>query len=148
MKHLLIAAATVALTGPAFADGHASGDAEAGAAAFNRQCVACHVVADADGEILAGRKARTGPNLYAIAGRPIGSVDGFRYGKSIVKLGKDGIVWDEEKFVGYVQDPTGWLKETLDDKKARGKMAFKVRKEADAADIYAYLVSLAPAETN
>ena len=56
------------------------------------------------------------------------------------------MTWNEERFVGYVQELTGWLRERLDDNKARGKMAFKVRKEQDAIDLYAYLNSLAPAE--
>lgn len=145
MKLFYGAAIAAMAATPVFAEGHASGDAEAGGEAFNRQCVACHVVVDDNGETLAGRNAKTGPNLYGIAGRTIGSVEGFRYGKSIVEIGEGGAVWDEANFVGYVQDPTGWLRETLDDKKARGKMAFKVRDEGDAANLYAYLVSLAPA---
>lgn len=45
------------------------------------------------------------------------------------------MTWNEERFVGYVQEPTGWLRERLDDNKARGKMVFKVRKEQDAIDL-------------
>ena len=138
------AIATIGAT-PAFAEGHASGDPAAGEEAFNRQCVACHVVVDGNGETLAGRNARTGPNLYAVSGRTLGVVEDFRYSDSIVELGEAGTVWDEANFVGYVQDPTGWLRETLDDRRARGKMAFKVRSEDDAANLYAYLASLAPA---
>jgi len=104
---------------------------------FNRQCVACHVVADASGEVLAGRNAKTGPNLYGVAGRALGSVEDFRYGDSIVELGEGGTVWTEETFVGYVQDPTGWLRETLDNRRARGKMAYQVRAESDAYDLRA-----------
>ena len=47
----------------------AAGDAEAGKKVFN-QCQTCHVVADADGNVLAGKNAKTGPNLYGIVGRP------------------------------------------------------------------------------
>lgn len=144
----MIAAATLLLTGPVLADGHASGDAAAGEEAFKRQCIACHVVANEAGDVLAGRNARTGPNLYGVAGRAPGSYDGFKYGKSLVEIGEKGMVWNEEMFVGYVQDPTGWLKATLDDSKARGKMAFKVKDAKDAADLYAYLVSIGPAPTN
>ena len=36
---------------PAFAGGHASGDAEAGEKAFN-QCKACHQIVDADGNAI------------------------------------------------------------------------------------------------
>lgn len=145
MKKFTLAAALSALAAPVFADGHAStqGDAANGEEQFNRQCVACHVVADASGEVLAGRNAKTGPNLYGVAGRTIGSVEGFRYGDSIVEVGEGGGVWTEETFVGYVQDPTGWLRETLDNRRARGKMAYQVRAESDAYDLYAYLSTFA-----
>lgn len=145
MKKIILAATLSVLAAPAFADGHAStqGDAAAGEEQFNRQCVACHVVADAEGNVLAGRNAKTGPNLYAIAGRQIGSVDGFRYGDSLVEVGADGTGWTEESFVGYVQDPTNWLRETLDNRRARGKMAYQVRAEDQAYDLYAYLSTFA-----
>lgn len=81
MKKFTLAAALSVLAAPVFADGHAPtvGDAAAGEEQFNRQCVACHVVADASGEVLAGRNAKTGPNLYGIAGRTLGAVEDFRY---------------------------------------------------------------------
>ncbi|MEL6841183.1 MAG: c-type cytochrome [Pseudomonadota bacterium] len=145
MKRLTIAAALAVLSAPAFADGHASsqGDVAAGEEQFNRQCVACHVVADASGEVLAGRNARTGPNLYGIAGRTMGAVEDFRYSDALIALGEAETVWTEETFVGYVQDPTGWLREALDDRRARGKMAYQVRQEEQAYDLYAYLATFA-----
>ena len=127
--------------GPAMADGHVTGDAAAGEAEFNRQCVSCHVVRSADGETFAGRNARTGPNLHGIAGRTVGTVDGFRYGNSIVAAGEAGAIWNEENFIGYVQSPTDWLREKLDDRRARGKMSYRVREEQQAKDIYAYLAT-------
>lgn len=143
MKRLLLAAVLAVPMAAQADDITASGDAAAGEKAFGRQCVACHVVVDADGNKLAGRSAKTGPNLYGVAGRALGSVDGFRYGKPLAALGEGGQVWTEEAFVGYVQDPTGWLREATGDSKARGKMAFKVRSETDAVDLFAYLHSLA-----
>lgn len=142
MKILNTAAALTLLAAPAFADGHASGDAAAGQEQFERQCVSCHVVADADGNVLAGRAAKTGPNLYGLAGRLPGSVEGFRYGDALASLGEalpDG--WTEEAFVAYVQDPTTYLRETLEDRRARSKMSYKVRDEAQATDIFAYLAT-------
>lgn len=143
MSKLKLAAAFTMLAAPAWADGHAStqGDAAAGEEQFNRQCVACHVVQNEDGEVLAGRNAKVGPNLYAMAGRALGSVEGFRYGDAIVELGEMGRVWTEADFVGYVQDPTGWLREELDNRRARGKMAYQVRDEGQAYDLYAYLAT-------
>ena len=126
---------------PAFAGGHATGDAEAGEKAF-RQCKACHMIADADGnEIMKGGK--TGPNLFGVPGRTAGSGD-FKYKKSIVEAGEGGLVWDEASFVAYVQDPTAYLKEVTGDDKARSGMAFKVRKEEDAVNLWAYIASVSP----
>ena len=138
MKSISVAATLAALATSAFAEG----DVAAGEEQFNRQCVACHVVRNDEGEVLAGRTARTGPNLFGIEGRALGSVDGFRYGDAIVTLGESGTTWSEETFVAFVQNPTGYLREALDNNRARGKMAYQVRDEQQAADIYAYLVAV------
>lgn len=143
MTKFVYAAAAALLAAPVFADGHAAtGDASIGEEKFNRQCVACHVVADGDGNVLAGRNARTGPNLFGLAGRQMGVIDGFRYSDGLVDLGAAGTVWTEEAFVGFVQDPTGWVREELGNDRARSKMAFRVRSEEDAINIYAFLASL------
>lgn len=118
------------------------GDPAAGEQAFN-QCASCHVVANEAGDLLAGRGAQTGPNLYGVALRQAGSLD-FRYSDSMVLAGEQGLVWDEANFVPYVQDPTGHLRAVLDDERARGKMTYKLRDEQQAYDIYAYLVQLGP----
>ena len=135
-----IAAATL-LAGPVFAQ--ASGDPAAGEEAFG-QCISCHVVQNDEGEVIAGRNAKTGPNLYGVALRQYGVVEDFRYSDSMVEAGEAGNVWTEANFVPYVQDPTGHLREVLDDKRARGKMTYKLRDEQEAVDIYAYLVSIGP----
>lgn len=150
-RKILLAVAATLLSAPmAFADAHEAivptGDAEAGEAAF-RQCIACHVVVDEAGETLAGRNSRTGPNLYDVAGRPIGSIEDFRYSDGLTALNELEMTWTEEDFVGYVQDPTGWIREVTEDNSLRGAMSFRVRSEEDALDLYAYLHSLAnPAE--
>jgi cytochrome c len=119
----------------------AQGDIDAGEKAF-RQCQTCHVVVNDAGETLAGKKAKTGPNLYGVADKPAGSVEGFRYSKSLEAAGEAGLTWSEGDFVAYVQDPTGFLRSYLEDDGARGKMSYKVRKEQDAHDLWAYLTSL------
>jgi cytochrome c len=119
------------------------GDSALGDLAFKKKCVACHVVIDGSGKKLAGRNGKSGPNLHNVAGAVAGMVDGYRYGKSIVAAGtKNGLLWNEKNFVAYVQDPKGFLRLFLGDKKARAKMTYKVRREKDARDIYAYLLSL------
>ncbi|MEM1272509.1 MAG: cytochrome C [Pseudomonadota bacterium] len=135
------AAATLAFSQVAWSQGQATGDPAAGEAAF-RQCIACHVVVNDAGETLAGRNARTGPNLYALGGRTAGSLAGFRYSPALGAAAEAGLVWDEATFVGYVQDPTGYLRDVLADPGARGSMAFRVRNSTDALNLYAYLVSL------
>jgi cytochrome c len=147
MKTLTLAAAMALLSAPAFAAGHASGDAAAGEEQFNRQCVACHVVVNEAGETLAGRNAQTGPNLYNITLRGIAQYPDFAYGDSLIEIGQMAdMTWTEENFVGYVQDPTNWLRETLEDRRARGKMAYQVRAEEDAINLYAYLATFEAAE--
>lgn len=143
MKQIASAALVALIAGPVLAQDAPSGDAAAGEQAFARQCVACHVVVDADGTKLAGRNARTGPNLYGVAGAVIGHQDDFNYGNGIAELTERGDVWTEEAFIGYVQNPTAWLKEATGDDSVRGKMGYRVRSEEDALDLYAYLASLA-----
>ena len=135
----VLAAASLA-TG-AFAESHAgSGDAAAGEKEFNK-CKACHmIVADDETEIVKG--GRTGPNLYGVVGRQAGTVEGFRYGDDLVAAGEKGLIWDEETFVAYVQDPRGFLQEYLEDKGAKSKMSFRLNKGME--DVYAYLVSVGP----
>ena len=123
----------------------AAGDPAAGEAAFN-QCQACHVVQNAEGEVLAGRNARQGPNLYGVVGRQAGTVEGFRYGASIVEAGEAGLVWDEESMVAYLGNPNGFLRDVLDNPRARGQMAFQVRNEDQARDLYAFLATFSAAE--
>ena len=123
-----------------------SGDPAAGEEAFS-QCISCHVVVNDAGDTLAGRNARTGPNLYGIADAAIGRVEDFRYGNGIEKANEMGLAWTEENFVAYVQDPTNWLREATDDRRVRGKMSYRVRSEEEALDLYAYLASLAGGES-
>jgi cytochrome c len=96
----------------ALADDHsASGDASAGEVAFNKQCVACHVVVTDAGEKLAGRNSKSGPNLYNVAGATAGAVPGYRYGKSLVKAGRRaGFDLDRRDVFGLCPRPKGFLK--------------------------------------
>lgn len=137
---LLPFAALAMLAAPAFAQ-----DVEAGKKVFN-QCQTCHVVANDAGEVLAGKSAKTGPNLYAVNGRVAGTRADFRgYGASIVALGATGFAWNEADFVTYVADPAKFLKDKLGDTAAKSKMSFKLKKPEDAANVWAFITSLAPA---
>jgi cytochrome c len=145
MKMMSVIAATVGLmASPLLADGHASGDAAAGADVF-KKCKACHSIVDAEGEVIE-KGGRNGPNLYGLYTRVAGSDEEFgkKYGKSLIATGEAGLAWDEENFVSYVADPRKFLRTYLDDKKAKSKMSFKLKDEEDAANVWAYIVSVGP----
>jgi cytochrome c len=134
---IVLAALGLAAAAPALA----SGDAAEGEKIFTK-CKSCHMIVADDGtEIQKGGK--TGPNLYGVIGRTAGTYPEFKYSDSMAAAGEAGLVWDEEQFTAYVQDPTAYLKAYLGDDKARGKMTFKLKD--GMADIFAYLVSVGPA---
>lgn len=138
----LLTAAAVFAAAPAFAEETPTGDAAAGEAAF-RQCATCHHVIAPDGTVLAGREnVKTGPNLYGIAGGAVADQEGFRYGSGLQKYAEGGTVWTEDNFAAYTKDPTAYLREATGDASVRSNMTYKVRKEEDAHNIYAYLFSL------
>lgn len=128
----------LAILATAAAPAFAAGDAAKGEASF-KQCQTCHSVVNEAGEVLAGKGSKTGPNLYGVIGRQVGSYPDFKYGDSIVAAGATGLVWDEAGFVDYVQDPANHWKKVLNDKGAKSKMSFKVKDAETAADLYAYL---------
>lgn len=131
------------MTGPVLAEIAATGDAAKGEETF-RKCKSCHMIVDTDGnKIVKGGK--TGPNLYGLYAYPAGANPEFsRYGKSIIAAGEKGLVWNEDDFVSYVADPKKFLAEYLGDSKAKSKMTFKLKKAEDAANVWAYLVSVGP----
>jgi cytochrome c len=139
MRLTLTALALASLAAPTLAQ-----DIEAGKKVF-MQCQTCHVIQNDAGEVLAGKNAKTGPDLWGMPGRVAGTYEGFKYGESLVALGATGFVWDEASFVEYVQDPAKFLKAKLGDDKAKSKMAFKLKKPEDAANVWAFIVSLSPA---
>ncbi len=139
MKRLMSAAMITLLAAPAFAEG----DAAKGEKGFNK-CKSCHMIVSDSGETIV-KGGKTGPNLWGVVGRTAGTAEGFRYGDDIVAAGEAGLVWDEENFVTYTQDPRAFLREYLDDSKAKSKMSFKLKKGGE--DIYAFLAQHGPAAT-
>ena len=123
----------VALAAPALAQDAATGERE-----YNK-CKSCHMIEADDGTTIV-RGGKTGPNLYGIVGRQVASVEGFRYGDSILAVGETGLVWTEEELIAYMTDPKAWLAEKTGDAGARSKMTFKLAK--GQADVAAYLASL------
>ena len=118
----------------------AAGDIAKGEKIF-KKCKSCHMIVHDSGRTIV-KGGRNGPNLYGILGRTAGSIDGFKYGKSLATLGESGFIWSEYEFVAYVANPNKYLVDKLDDKKARSKMSYKLKNEADALNIWAYLESV------
>ncbi len=103
----------------------AAGDAASGAKLFKKKCASCHKVDDgANG---------TGPYLYGVVDRPVGSADGF--GNYSGALSEVADVWSQEHLFGFLENPK---------KYAPGNgMAFKgFPKPEDRADVISYLNSL------
>jgi cytochrome c len=143
-RKIVLAAAALLVSAPmAMAGGHAaSGDAAAGERLFN-QCAACHVVQNAAGDTLAGRNGRTGPNLYGVAGRLAGSYDGFRYSPALQALNGAGVIWTEEEFAAYIQDPNGYSSAKSGQNVRSAMAAQRMRGPDDAVNLYAFIASLA-----
>ncbi|MEX0345013.1 MAG: cytochrome c family protein [Rhizobiaceae bacterium] len=133
-KTMILAAFTaLALSAPAFAE---DGDVTAGEKVF-KKCTACHTIGDE-------AKNKVGPVLNAVFGRAAGTFEGFKYGKSIVAAGENGLVWDEEQVFTYLENPKKFLREYLGDKKAKTKMTFRLKKEKDRRNVIAYLMTFSP----
>lgn len=126
-----LAAATFGLTGTAaFAGDPAAGEGQW------RQCRSCHMIVSPGGETIQNG-GRVGPNLFGVAGRQAGSVDGFRYSAELSGAGASGLTWTEANFIAYVEDPTGFIRSHTGNASARSPMNFQMR--SGAADMYAYL---------
>lgn len=122
--------ALAALAAPASA-----GDAEKGAKEFNK-CKSCHTIASATEVIAKGGK--TGPNLYGVVGRVVGSQEDFRYGSGLAEAAEKELVWDEAGIAEYVTDPSAYIEKITGDPNAKSKMTFKLK---DGADVAAYLAT-------
>ena len=89
MRCVLIAAAMLAATGAA----RAEGDAARGEKLF-AECAACH--------LLEKDKESVGPSLYGVFGRKAGEGGDFRYSPA---LRRSGIVWDAHTIETFITDP-------------------------------------------
>jgi cytochrome c len=105
----------------------AKGNVESGQGAF-KKCAACHTPDK-------GGKNGTGPNLWGVVNRAVGSTDGFGY--SPVLKGKGGN-WSWANLAAYLHDPKGYA--------PGNKMAFAGVKDAtELADLLAYMRTMADA---
>lgn len=99
----------------------ALGDIESGEKIF-KKCAACH-------SINKSGKNKIGPALYNVVGRVVGSVDDYKYSKTLASYGKK---WTFEELNGFLKKPSSYLKGT--------KMSYAgLRKEKDRASVIRYL---------
>ena len=97
------------------------GDVASGEKIF-KKCAACH-------SINKGGKNKIGPALYSVVGRAVGSVDNYKYSKTLASYNKE---WTFEELNGFLQKPASYLKGT--------KMSYAgLRKEKDRASVIKYL---------
>lgn len=122
-KIALAAAAVLTLASGA---AHAEGDAAKGEKVF-KKCKACHAADEA--------KNKVGPHLVGLVGREAASVEGYKYGDALKAKAADIGTWDETELSEYLADPKAFIG-------GKSKMAFKLKKEDDRADVIAYLKSL------
>lgn len=88
------------------------------------KCKACHKLED-------GANA-TGPHLYAVVDREVGSVSGYNYSGALVKVAD---VWDIDSLNGFLENPKTYAPGT--------KMGFAgLKKPDDRANLIAYLDSV------
>lgn len=121
-------ASTVILLLATASAAQADGDATAGKAVF-KKCVACHTIDPAN---------RVGPSLGGVVGRPVASVEGFKYSKAMQEFGKDK-VWDEAALSEFLAAPRATVKGT--------SMVFVgLKKPQDIDDLLAYLKDPAAAK--
>ena len=101
-----------------------AGDAEKGKKVFNK-CKACHGIDE-------GGKNKLGPNLWNMVGAPIAAVDGYKYSKALLAYAGEAGNWNEENLDAWLKKPKDFVRKT--------KMIFPgLKKEADRADLIAYL---------
>ncbi len=112
------------------------GDPAAGEKIF-RKCASCHRVGE-------GAKNATGPVLNGIVGRQTGSYEGYKYSKSLISAGENGLVWSSEAIFDWLANPRDFIRAYTGDPMARTKMSFKLGDEQQRRDVIAYLGTLSP----
>lgn len=113
----------VAEEGPSFEELLAAADPAKGEKVFSK-CKACHKLEDGANT--------TGPHLFGIFDRAIGSVDGFGYSDAVAGLGGN---WGVDELNAFIENPKGYAPGT--------KMSFKgISKPTDRANLITFLQTI------
>lgn len=100
------------------------GDPDAGERVF-KTCTGCHQVGN-------GAVDKIGPHLNGIFGRAAAAHEGYRYSKSMVRAGDDGLIWTAETLNAYIENPRALVSKT--------RMSFRgVKDQKKRDDVLAYL---------
>ncbi len=100
-------------------------DVAAGEKVF-KKCSPCHSADKA--------KNGLGPYLLGVVNRPAGSVEGYKYSKTLLEQADSGLVWTAEEITEYLRKPSAKIKGT--------KMTFPgLKKDEDISNVIAYLES-------
>ena len=129
MKRVATLLISACLIGPAMADA----DLKKGEKVF-KKCKACHQVGEK-------AKNKTGPILNDLWGRAAAGEASFKaskYSKALKKKGEEGLVWNDETISAFVENPKKYIKGT--------KMAIKIKKQDDRANLLGYLKQFSTAE--
>lgn len=92
-----------------------------GEALFKAQCIVCHTVEK-------GGERRQGPNLWAVFGRTVGSIDGFPYSSGLKQA---DWTWTQERMDQWLADPHAIFSDTY--------MMYRQKDPAVRAQIISYL---------
>ena len=105
----------------------AAADATQGAASA-KKCQACHDFTD-------GGPNKTGPNLYDVVDRPIGTHPGFSYSDGMEEHKAKGDIWSYENLNAFITNPKEFTPGT--------KMTFSgIKDDKERANVLAYLQTL------
>lgn len=127
---LALVAGLALTSAPAFAD------EIDGAKLMKQTCFSCHSFGK-------GERAKTGPNLYGIAGTAAASKSDFtRYSKDLKTAATKGLTWTDENLTAYITDPSAFLKTASGNDKARSTMVFKKLSPDEVAAIVAQLKTM------
>ncbi|MBE1237937.1 c-type cytochrome [Phaeovibrio sulfidiphilus] len=148
MKKVFLAAGMAAAVALGAGSAEAA-DAARGKQLMQQKCFTCHYFEPGG----PGKVKKTGPYLFGVYGRTIGTWDSFKYSPGYVALGQKGMTWTDANIGEYIADPKPFIQKNTGDPKARSNMSFRLKvpnenaeqaaqRKTDTDDIIAFLKTL------